>query len=191
MTELQSLRAKFAPGDEVLVERRAYAGRQTIHRGEIVEKQPQVAIVRFAGRKGRTREEVPYQRLRKVPGHQPSNDGSEVLRAVPPALSALAPPQPPQPTAPLQVQPTVQLQAPQAVAAAINPEITAWLEMGVALADTQRAKIRQLRKESEELADQAQKLTDASDSKLEEARSLETQLEGLVTFSELATQVLQ
>lgn len=88
--ELQTLRAQFAHHEEVLIQKRRYAGvKEAMHRGVIVEKESQFATVRIPGI---GLQKIHYKRLFKVPPPptppepEPKPE-QHALRAVPSAFA--------------------------------------------------------------------------------------------------------
>lgn len=86
--ELQTLRAQFAHHEEVLVQKRRYAGvKEAMHRGVIIEKESQFATVRIPGI---GLQKIHYKRLFKVPPPpepEPKPEQPPALRAVPSAFA--------------------------------------------------------------------------------------------------------
>jgi hypothetical protein len=98
LQELQIARDSFCDGEEVYVLRRQYAGKQTVHRGKIIQKHATMASVSFPGRRGNSgkTEVIPYNRLSKTPPldetiQKPvvaqNQQHPSVLRAVPTAFA--------------------------------------------------------------------------------------------------------
>lgn len=139
----QERRDEYSVGDQVFVIRRAYAGKQSTHRGTVVEKHSAAALVRIDGKGGKPshKEMVAWGKLMRCPTEAPilkaENTGKStetLLRAVPTAFSnvKLAPPSEeepellrPKPAAlapqPVRVEPTVQAPVAQEVPATAAP----------------------------------------------------------------------
>jgi hypothetical protein len=248
--ELQAMQERFSKGATVYVQRRPYAGKQTVHEGVVIDRQKSFALIEFTTAQGYKKQElIALGRLldappvSELPPPPPAATESAygALRAVPAAFAngALgAGPRPRMKQRPAKVEPLVEIElsteqpphgpcgmceacqsgssfdvgcangwnAKPAHALAVvtqpipdsqvveqdptlDPEISAYLEMGSGLLQSMRDKAKRLRAESVQCAAEAEALADASDRKLELAAQLDKQIEGLEALNKHAQRV--
>lgn len=223
--ELQAMQERFSKGATVYVQRRVYAGKQTVHEGVVIDRQKSFALIEFTTAQGYKKQElIALARLLEAPppSPPPSLSTAEVatieavtgLRAVPTAFTQArlsgSGPRLRMKQRPAKVEPLIEVElstAPEPAHAlavvtppipdsqvveqdpTLDPEISAYLEMGSGLLQSMRDKAKRLRAESVQCAAEAEALADASDRKLELAAQLDKQIEGLEALNKHAQRV--